>query len=331
MSKLKFLRKISNSEKHLIDYANLKDNLFPHQDLKTNKNSIIKIINFKDKGLPILFPPGLVFFNYEKQSQLILDKTIIMKKIFSTNNYKYLPFQNFIIHGDNYFTKVKVKKKYHNIIKKITAFNKSSLNKIKKVNNKFKNTCAFQTRNIPHLGHEKIIESLLNKFDHVVINPLIGPKKEGDAKFEILEKAYKYIIDNKFKNKVSYIPIIANMFYAGPREAIHHANIRKNLGFKNFVIGRDHAGAFNNYDPMGAYRLVTQHKKVIKIHIERLTGAYYCQDCDIIRVDFNCKHNNFKNISGTEFRKKLKMKKMFIYADNKLQHKLHKIKNKIFV
>ena len=28
------------------------------------------------------------------------------------------------------------------------------------------------------------------------------------------------------------------MFYAGPREALHHANIRKSLGFKNFVVGR---------------------------------------------------------------------------------------------
>ena len=84
---------------------------------------------------------------------------------------------------------------------------------------------AFQTRNIPHSGHEEIIKQLLNKSNHVIVNPVIGPKKIGDINYNFLKKIYNFLINKKYKNKVSYFPVIANMFYAGPREAMHHAII----------------------------------------------------------------------------------------------------------
>ena len=40
---------------------------------------------------------------------------------------------------------------------------------------------------------------------------------------------------------------------------------------------------------------------------------------------------NYRNISGTEFRKKLETKKTFFLADKQLQNKLHKLKKKLFV
>ena len=40
------------------------------------------------------------------------------------------------------------------------------------------------------------------------------------------------------------------MHYAGPREAIHHINLREMVGFNRFTIGRDHAGAENNFQPL---------------------------------------------------------------------------------
>ena len=66
--------------------------------------------------------------------------------------------------------------------------------------------------------------------------------------YEALIKAYKYLIDKKFNSRVLILPTIVNMFYAGPREACHHAIVRKNLGFTHFIVGRDHAGAENVYN-----------------------------------------------------------------------------------
>ena len=57
------------------------------------------------------------------------------------------------------------------------------------------------------------------------------------------------------------------------------ALIQCKLGFKNFVVGRDHAGAFGNYKSLDAYRLVSKFKKKLKINIITLKGAYFCQDC----------------------------------------------------
>ena len=331
MSELKFLQKISNKKRYLIDYSNLRDNLFPFQNLKSSNKNQKNIFDKPYKGIPILFPTNLNYFEYKNKKNIVFEKSEILKKIFYTNNYNYLPYKNYISQGNKFNNNLKIKKKFIHIINEISTFNKVSIHKIKELNAKFNKTCSFQTRNIPHLGHEKIIEHLINKFDHVVVNPVIGPKKIGDVKFEILKEAYDYIIKKKFQKKVTYIPIIANMFYAGPREAIHHSNIRKKLGFKYFVIGRDHAGAFDNYKPLAAYKLVAKYEKKININIERLKGAYFCMDCRKISVNFDCKHNNYQNISGTQFRKKLETKKIFVFADKKLQKKLHNLKTKIFI
>ena len=114
----------------------------------------------------------------------------------------------------------------YNIINK----NRIVLDYLKFLKSKFKKIGAFQTRNIPHFGHEKIMNRMLENCDHLVINPLIGPKKKGDFTVDCLNHIYNYLINNKYQNKLSFKPIFANMFYAGPREAFHHMLIRKNLG-----------------------------------------------------------------------------------------------------
>jgi sulfate adenylyltransferase len=57
------------------------------------------------------------------------------------------------------------------------------------------------------------------------------------------------------------------MFYSGPREAAHHANIRERLGFDYFIVGRDHAGAENFYPKNASSKLLTKHKNKFKIKI----------------------------------------------------------------
>ena len=331
MSKLKFLQKISGNKRYLIDFSNLKNNLFLFQNSNSTKEDIEKIIKSPHMGIPMIFPKKVNLFRYDKKDIFYLEDETILKKIFMTKNYNYRPYKTYTHFGNEFLIKVEVKKKYNNIVNEITRFNKNSIIKIKNLHKKFKNICAFQTRNIPHEGHETIINHLLKKFDHVVVNPVIGPKKIGDVNYGDLELSYRYMINKKFKNKLSYIPIIFNMFYAGPREAIHHSNIRQAIGFKNFIIGRDHAGAFNNYKALEAVNLVSKYKNKLKINIETLMGAYFCRKCNKIRLDFNCKHRDFENISGTEFRKSLEQKKIFKFANYELQKKLHKLKHSLFV
>jgi sulfate adenylyltransferase len=273
----------------------------------------------------------LKIFDYSNSRKYTIDKNILLKKIYLTKNIYYKPYLSYIKFGNEFVDFVRPKKKYLPLINKIISYNKKSIYQIRKITKKYKKVCAFQTRNIPHYGHEKILNFLLSKYDYVVVNPLIGPKKKNDIKFSVLEKVYKFILKNKYNNRVSYIPFIANMFYAGPQEAIHHANLRYSLGFNNFVIGRDHAGSENLYKPNQALKYADKLQSHLKIKIEKILGSYFCKKCNKVVIKNKCMHNSLTNISGTQFRKCLKNRKYFEYADYSTQTFIFNLKEKIFV
>ena len=163
------------------------------------------------------------------------------------------------------------------------------------------------------------------------INPLIGMKKKGDCKNNVLKDIYKYLLKMKlYKSKVIYGPVICNMNYAGPREAIHHAYIRENLGFNIFSIGRDHAGAENNYAPLDSVKFVKKNKNRLKINIFYHEGAYFCKKCKKIVLKGDCNHKNLENISGSEFREKLTKGKTFLYTRINLQKHINKFNKDLF-
>ena len=154
---------------------------------------------------------------FNKKKFFKLSKDSIQKKIFLTSNRDYIPLKNYLEKGNEYCEAINLKKKFYKKFQFILRHNQSLKNYIKKLKRKKLKICSFQTRNIPHLGHEEIIKYILNFCDHVVINPIIGLRKSGDINNFFLEKSFKFLIKKKFKNKVSFFPLISNMFYAGPR------------------------------------------------------------------------------------------------------------------
>ena len=122
------------------------------------------------------------------------------------------------------------------------------------------------------------------------------------------------------------MPIIANMFYAGAREACHHAILRRNFGFTHFCVGRDHAGAENAYNVNSASKVTKKLESKLKINIIETQGAFFCSKCNKSLVRGECNHSekHLIDISGSEFRKKLKNKEYYEYADLELQDLLIK-------
>lgn len=173
----------------------------------------------------------------------------------------------------------------------------------------WKKIVAFQTRNVPHRGHEYLQKEALKIVDGAFIQPVIGEKKLGDFKDEYTLSAYRVLIDNFYpKNKVILGILPLKMKYAGPREAVLHALVRKNFGATHFIVGRDHAGVGDYYSPFAAQEIFDQFKSSeIGVKILKYGEVIYCEECGDHRFRSACKHRDESKISfsGTKLRDNL--------------------------
>ncbi len=168
----------------------------------------------------------------------------------------------------------------------------------------WKTISAFQTRNIPHRGHEYIQKMALQSTDGLFINPVIGKKKNGDYSDEAIIKGYRTLIDNYFPNgSVLLSPINYEMMYAGPREAVIHAIMRKNFGCTHFIIGRDHAGVGSYYGPYDAQKNIDSFPD-LGIEILHFSETFFCKSCNELATDRTCPHPESVRLrfSGTKIR-----------------------------
>jgi sulfate adenylyltransferase len=176
----------------------------------------------------------------------------------------------------------------------------------------WKSVVGFQTRNVPHVAHEMLQKAALNLYDGLFVNPLIGKKKQGDFKDEVILSTYVALIDNYYpKDRMMFVTLHTDMQYAGPKEAIHHAIMRKNFGCSHFIVGRDHAGVGNYYHPFAAHEIF---KEYTDLEIEPLffPAFYYCKRCLTYANERNCPHGpeSREELSGTKMRNMVSLGEM---------------------
>lgn len=150
---------------------------------------------------------------------------------------------------------------------------------------------AFQTRNPPHVGHEYVQKTALTFVDGLLINPIIGKKKAGDFKDEVILKSYKALVDNYYPKDHATMSILkTEMRYAGPKEAIHHSIMRKNFGCTHFIVGRDHAGVGDFYGPYDAHEIFN-HFPDLEIEPLFFRSFSHCKICGGPVNDKICPHS----------------------------------------
>ena len=173
---------------------------------------------------------------------------------------------------------------------------------------------GFHTRNVIHRSHEYIQLYALNKenCDGLFVHPVIGKKKKGDFNAKYIINSYQMMANDFYpKNKVVFGVFATFSRYAGPREAIFTAICRKNFGCSHFIVGRDHTGVGNFYDPYASHKIFDRFPD-LGIKPILFDEMFYCVKCKAHSQKLICKHDkkHFLQISGTEARNIFKTGKM---------------------
>ena len=253
-------------------------------------------------------PDNISYAILDLEEKFIFPNAEICQKLFGTLDRKH-PGVKRIIDSEHIFLSGKVTL-INNISCELDGYNLSPFQVRKIFTEKgWAKILGFHTRNVIHRSHEFIQLNALkiSGCDGLFLHPAIGQKKTGDFQSRIIMDTYDYMVKNIYPpNKVILAGFNCNSYYGGPREAIFTALCRKNYGCSHFIVGRDHTGVFDFYDPYDSQKIFDQFPdlgiepiKCREVLYSVKKGYYYKEDSN----ENNLTDPNEMDISGSNIRK----------------------------
>ena len=274
--------------------------LFPKpKDIKIQKNTKL-ILKYKNFNFAKLIVSEIYTYDLKKLSKLF----------FGTTTHDH-PGVKYMQKNGNTFITGKLKKflKLSQILKINSLDPKQTRSIIKK--RKWKKTVGFHTRNPPHRAHEYLHKCSLENSDGLLIQPVLGTKKKGDFTNSAILTGYKTYVENYLrKENLILTSLLINYRYAGPKEAVFTAIVRRNYGCTHFIVGRDHTGVKNFYGKYDSQKIFEKLPD-INIKILKFDEPFFCKRCNQITTKKTCRCSSgfHIKISGTRIRKAIQEKK----------------------